>query len=143
MLCATCDGLLTPGRLFCVHCGAVTPEGERVMNPERTAPAPAALPGSASPARPIRRTPERTSGSAVASLAFGILSYVALPIVGALAAVVFGHYARREIRISGHRIEGMPLATTGLVLGYAQLALVGLALAFAFAVALAAVAAGA
>ncbi len=33
MHCQTCDALLSPGRLFCVGCGAVTPEGQKVMAP--------------------------------------------------------------------------------------------------------------
>ncbi|EQD72016.1 hypothetical protein B1B_04133 [mine drainage metagenome] len=39
----------------------------------------------------------RTSGAAIASMVFGILAWVALPLLGAILAVVLGHIARAEI----------------------------------------------
>ncbi|MBI3181884.1 MAG: DUF4190 domain-containing protein [Myxococcales bacterium] len=84
-----------------------------------------------------------TSSSAVVSLAFGVLSYVALPFVGALVAIVAGHHARNEIRVSGGRMDGLALANTGLVLGYGQLVLIAVALMLAFAIAIFAIAVGA
>lgn len=67
----------------------------------------------------------QTSATAVISLVFGILCWIALPFLGALVAVITGHIARGEIRraLPGS-IEGDGLALTGLVLGYAQLALI-------------------
>lgn len=82
-------------------------------------------------------TPAQTSGSAVASLIFGILAWVFLPLIGALVAVILGHIARGEIRRAPRgAIEGDGLAIAGLVLGYVQLAfcvlvLVGIVLALA------------
>ncbi|GAB3726905.1 DUF4190 domain-containing protein [Luteimonas pelagia] len=73
---------------------------------------------------PIRRT----SATAILSLVFGILSWVALPLVGAIVAVVTGHVARGEIRRSAGAVEGDGLAVAGLVLGWANLALVLLGL---------------
>ncbi|MBX6313332.1 MAG: DUF4190 domain-containing protein, partial [Isosphaeraceae bacterium] len=58
---------------------------------------------------------------ALASLILGVLSYVALPVIGALGAVVTGHLALGHIRASAGRMGGAPLAKIGLVLGYAQL----------------------
>jgi hypothetical protein len=148
MLCSTCGGAFTPGRLFCLNCGAVSPEGASVMGvatepalpPIRTVQGVSTPLGTRPAAMPRRAAP--TSPTAVVSLIFGILSYVAFPFVGALIAVVAGHYARREIRVSGGRMEGMPLATTGMVLGYSQIALVGVAILFVFTVAMLAVATG-
>jgi hypothetical protein len=73
------------------------------------------------------QTPRRqTSNLAVASLSLGILGWILLPVVGGIAAVVTGHMARSEIRSAPDRIEGQGLALSGLVLGWASLA-VGIA----------------
>ena len=83
-------------------------------------------------------TPAQTSGTAIASLVFGIVSWFALPFLGAIVAVICGHIARAEIRRSLHpRIEGDGLAVAGLVLGYVQLAfclllVIGLVMLIAF-----------
>jgi hypothetical protein len=66
----------------------------------------------------------KTSTLATVSLITGILTWVVIPILGAIAAVITGHLARKEIRASLGRITGGGLATAGLVLGYAQLVLV-------------------
>lgn len=64
----------------------------------------------------------RTSGTAIASLIFGIVAWVGLPVVGALVAVICGHIARGEIRrMPPGTIEGDGMAIAGLILGYAQL----------------------
>lgn len=68
--------------------------------------------------------PIRTSGTAIASLIFGIVTWVGLPIIGALVAVICGHIARGEIRrMPPGTVEGDGLAIAGLILGYAQLAI--------------------
>jgi hypothetical protein len=61
--------------------------------------------------------------TATLSLVFGILSWFALPIVGALVAVICGHMARAEIQRSQGQLEGDGLAVGGLILGYLHLAL--------------------
>ena len=67
----------------------------------------------------------RTSTTAVLSLVFGILSWVMLPLLGAIVAVVTGHVARSEIRRAAPgELEGDGMAVAGLVLGWANLALV-------------------
>jgi len=77
----------------------------------------------------------RTSATAILSLVFGILCWVGLPFLGAIVAIVCGHYARGEIRRAPPgMIEGDGMAVAGLVLGWLQLFLVvaaGVAL-FAF-----------
>jgi hypothetical protein len=73
----------------------------------------------------------RTSGSAIASLVFGILSWCMLPFIGAVLAVIFGHVARGEIRRAPPgTIEGNGMALAGLILGWAHLVLVVLAIVF-------------
>ena len=69
---------------------------------------------------PVRRT----SATAVLSLVFGILGWFALPVVGAIVAVVTGHVARGEIRRAPDAIEGDGMAVAGLVLGWTNLALI-------------------
>lgn len=70
------------------------------------------------------QSPVRTSGTAITSLVFGIISWVGLPFMGALVAVICGHVARGEIRRAAPgTVEGDGLAIAGLILGYVQLAL--------------------
>jgi hypothetical protein len=79
------------------------------------------------------QTPPRSSGTAVASLVFGILSWIMLPFVGALVAVVLGHSARAEIRRAPPgTIEGDGMAVAGLILGWVHLALFILAIMLVF-----------
>lgn len=69
-------------------------------------------------------TPRTTSTMAIVSLGFGIASWILLPFVGAIVAIVCGHAARREIRQAppGY-VDGDGMAIAGLVLGYVHLAL--------------------
>ena len=69
-------------------------------------------------------TPARqTCSTATISLVFGILSWFALPIIGAVVAIVCGHMARAEIKRSQGALDGDSLAVGGLVLGYLHLAI--------------------
>jgi hypothetical protein len=68
------------------------------------------------------------STAAVVSLIFGILSWVMLPLIGPIVAVVAGHMARNQIRSSNGQLGGSGMATAGLILGYLQLALFVLAI---------------
>ena len=69
-------------------------------------------------------TPVRqTCSTATISLIFGILSWFALPIIGAIVAIVCGHMARAEIKRSQGALDGDGLALGGLILGYLHLAL--------------------
>ena len=68
--------------------------------------------------------PAETSRLAIASLVTGIGAWFILPLVGAIAAVVTGHLAKKRIRCNPERLTGTGLATAGLVLGYAQLGVV-------------------
>jgi uncharacterized membrane protein YjfL (UPF0719 family) len=64
------------------------------------------------------------SGLAIASLVTGILSWVLIPIIGAIIAVITGHMAKRQIRESNGQLSGDGMATAGLILGYVNLLLV-------------------
>jgi hypothetical protein len=63
----------------------------------------------------------RTSSTAVVSLAFGILTWFGLSVIGALVAVICGHAARAEIRRSAGQLEGSGMALAGLILGWTHL----------------------
>lgn len=65
----------------------------------------------------------QTSTMATVSLVTGIASWVIVPLIGAIVAVITGHMAKKEIRESGGRLTGDGLATAGLVLGYIQIGL--------------------
>ncbi|MDT8408817.1 MAG: DUF4190 domain-containing protein [Wenzhouxiangellaceae bacterium] len=71
-----------------------------------------------------------TSTAAVVSLVFGVLAWVALPLVGSLVAVVAGHGALRDIEAAGGRVGGRGLALAGVLLGWIQLGLLLAALLF-------------
>jgi len=68
-----------------------------------------------------------TNTLAVVSLVLGIASYVVLPLVGAVAAIITGHMARGQISRTGEGGSGMALA--GLILGYLHLVLAAILIA--------------
>jgi uncharacterized membrane protein required for colicin V production len=81
----------------------------------------------------MNATTPRTSGTAIGSLVFGILSWVALPFIGAIVAIILGHSARNEIRRSPPgEIEGDGMAVAGLILGWAHVIVFVLALLAVF-----------
>ncbi|MFZ3071446.1 MAG: DUF4190 domain-containing protein [Anaerolineaceae bacterium] len=67
--------------------------------------------------------PQTTSPWAIVSLVSGIASYIILPILGAVIAVITGYVAKNEIKRSNGQIGGDGMATAGLVLGWVNLAL--------------------
>lgn len=67
--------------------------------------------------------PPETSGKAVVSVIFGILSFL-LSIPAGIVAVVFGHLARRDIKTSGGRLKGDGIALAGLIMGYVSFAFI-------------------
>ena len=74
-----------------------------------------------------------TSGNAIASLVFGVLSWTLLPFVGAILAIIFGHVARAEIRSAPPgQVEGEGMAITGLILGWLHLVVLILAIFILF-----------
>jgi hypothetical protein len=81
----------------------------------------------------VMDTVSRTSGTAIASLIFGVLCWVTLPVIGAILAVILGANARSEIRRARPgTIEGDGLALAGLILGWVHLAIFIAIVVFAF-----------
>jgi len=66
--------------------------------------------------------PIKTSSEAIISLISAILGWLGFFGLGGIVAVIFGHIAKNQIRKSAGRIGGDGLATAGLVLGYANIA---------------------
>ena len=61
---------------------------------------------------------------AIASLVTGILGWTLIPVLGAVAAIITGHLAKKEIAESRGRLTGNSMATAGLILGYISLGFV-------------------
>jgi Domain of unknown function (DUF1707)/Domain of unknown function (DUF4190) len=85
------------------------------------------LPSQVPPAYTANRTPGANS-LAVASMIFGILEFPTMGIT-AVPAVVLGHKARRQMRLTGEQGSGM--ATAGLILGWTAIGLFALLVAVA------------
>ena len=150
MRCSVCDELIPEGSLFCPNCGTRVaapadagapgpaqpvapalrqPYDDRPTPPQWSTPnQPPSAPQWVQPAVYSASVPMPNSTAAVVSLIFGILSWFALPVIGAIVAVVAGHRARAEIRRSNGALGGGGMATAGLVLGYLHFALLGLAI---------------
>jgi hypothetical protein len=85
------------------------------------------LPAQMPPSYPSYRSPE-TNSLAVASLVFGVAEFFTAGLT-AVPAVVLGHKARRQIRMTGEQGSGM--ATAGLILGWTAIGLFALLVAVA------------
>ena len=78
-------------------------------------------PGGPGGPHPVRVAENRVNGLAVAALAFGIAEFFTMG-AAAIPALVLGHAARRSIRRTGERGDAMAL--TGIILGWAGLAVI-------------------
>lgn len=65
--------------------------------------------------------PRQTSSLAVISLISGIASFFIVPFLGAIAAIITGNMAKKEIRQSRGRLTGSGMATWGKILGWINL----------------------
>ncbi len=62
-----------------------------------------------------------TNTMAIVSLVAGVLSWFIFPFIGAVVAVITGHMARNQIKVSHGTEGGDGLAIVGLILGYLNL----------------------
>jgi hypothetical protein len=114
----------------CPHCDAPNPD-EATTCRECGRPLPETAPsGREGRPAPSTGSPLKTADTAIASLICGILGWSFLPFAGAVLAVILGHMAKVDIRQSEGRLGGDSLATLGLLLGYANLALAALGIIF-------------
>ncbi len=70
----------------------------------------------------------QTSGLAMVSLIFGIATWIILPVIGAIVAIITGHIARRDIAAGMGRLTGSGMATAGLILGYGQVVILAVSI---------------
>jgi len=73
---------------------------------------------------------QQTSSLAVISLVAGIASFFIVPLLGAIAAIITGGMAKKEIRQSGGRMSGQGMATWGVILGWINIAFALIGLCF-------------
>jgi hypothetical protein len=116
--------------VFCPHCAHENPEGRKYC---LACTKPLTAQPAAQPPAPVSASPQTLAGSrpsdpklnkmAVASLVLGFFSLI--PPLG-IAAVAFGHVSRSQIAKSGGREKGTGIAFAGLILGYIQLAVLGI-----------------
>jgi len=62
-----------------------------------------------------------TNTMAIISLAAGVISWIAIPVIGGVVAIITGHMARSQIKASHGTEGGDGLAIAGLILGYVHL----------------------
>ncbi len=111
--CTSCGHQIPDGNpSFCPQCGTkLSPLGTPSPGPSYSPQVPPAAP--------------TTSGLAVVSLLCGILFFI---FPAALAAIIFGHISRSDIRRSGGRKTGAGMALAGLILGYIGIAFISIIL---------------
>lgn len=74
--------------------------------------------------QPYQTPPAKpNSNLALASLILGILGWTIIPTIGSIAAIITGHMAKNEVKNSMGALGGDGMATAGLVLGYANIAI--------------------
>jgi hypothetical protein len=61
---------------------------------------------------------KEVSALAITSLVFGIASWIFIPILGSIVAIITGHMARGDIRRNPDTKQGDGLAIGGLILGW-------------------------
>lgn len=73
---------------------------------------------------------QQNSSLAVISLISGIASFFIVPLLGAIAAIITGNMAKKEIQQSAGSLTGEGMARWGMILGWVNigLSLVGLCL---------------
>jgi hypothetical protein len=74
--------------------------------------------------QPYQSPPAKPNSSmAIASLVLGILGWTIAPGLASIAAIITGHMGKKEIRESMGQLGGDGMATAGLILGYANVAI--------------------
>jgi hypothetical protein len=66
---------------------------------------------------------QQTSSLAVISLISGIASFFILPFLGAIAAIILGNLAKKEITQSAGNLTGESMAQWGMILGWVNIGL--------------------
>lgn len=66
---------------------------------------------------------QQNSSMAVISLISGIASFFIIPLLGAIAAIITGNMAKKEIQQSGGQLSGEGMARWGMILGWLNIGL--------------------
>jgi hypothetical protein len=74
--------------------------------------------------QPLTRARRKTDEIALASLLCGVASFILLPLIPAVAAIILGYMSRDRIRRSRGSLEGEGLAVAGIVMGIVNIVLV-------------------
>jgi len=115
MKCPYCGEMIADESQFCARCG------NRLVSQAAVTGTPGGLGAPAPGAGYAPTGPQTTSGKAIASLIMGVLIFIPF---SAVAAIILGHLSLSEIKKSAGRLKGQGLATAGLILGYAEIALI-------------------
>jgi hypothetical protein len=75
------------------------------------------------PGAPVWYGPPQTDGTAIAVLVLAVCSFVVLPVVPAVVALVLAPSAERDIAASGGRLTGEGLVRAGRIVAWIHLAL--------------------
>jgi hypothetical protein len=105
--------------MFCPQCGAQNPDEASTCSNCGSS---LQMPSTGVAQRAYVQAPP-TSNMALVSLIMGILGWLALPVIGSVLAIVFGHAALGEIDRSAGQLGGRGMAQIGLILGYVALGL--------------------
>lgn len=73
---------------------------------------------------------QQTSSLAVISLISGIASYFIVPLLGAIAAIITGNMAKKEIHENPGLYSGLGMANWGVILGWVNIAFSVIGLCF-------------
>lgn len=79
------------------------------------------------PHTPAPATPP-TSGMAIGSLIASIAGFIIVPVLGGIVGLILGYIAKKQIRESEGTLAGAGLATAGIIMGWIQVALLGLSI---------------
>jgi type II secretory pathway pseudopilin PulG len=132
VFCAKCGTSIPDTAAQCPQCGASTAAPPRPNvpppSPQATQPSPA---WQNVPQAQRYYGPQQTDGKAVGSLILGILAIFPFGLLAGIPAVVLGHLSKSSIARSMGRLKGDGMATAGLIMGYASVALIPLILIIA------------
>ena len=76
----------------------------------------------------------QTSSMAVVSLVLGIASYFLIPLLGAIAAIITGNLARKEIQQDPKNLSGEGMARWGMILGWVNIGISVIGMCFVIAI---------
>lgn len=126
-VCPNCKSAIDATQAFCHACGLPLTQPAWA-----SAPPPGMPPAFAGPSYAQVVMPRQTDGGAIASMIFGIVGLLMLPVIASIIALALGYGARRRIRSNRH-LDGEGFATAGIVTGWIGVSMGGLLILIALA----------